>query len=819
MKQVPVRALARPLIASAMVLSMVLLSAAGAGGAPQAHGPDGRLPSIPARQPGPHKAVPGEVLVHFRPGKKPPSAASMGAKNVQSLSVKGWTLVRLRHGESIDQAMARFRADPSVDNVTTNHVYYSESVPSDTLFGLQWGLQNTGQTVLGTNGTAGADISATTAWDTTTGSSSIIVAIADSGVNSAHPDLAPNVIPGQNFVPDRPPTSTWDGFGHGSHVAGIVGARGNNEYGVTGVAQRISIMPIRVLDNIGEGDTQWIADGFDWAASHGAKVVNASFGGSDFDPVMQSAMASHPNTLFVVAAGNASSDNDTTPDYPCNFSLPNLICVAASDQKDHLAGFSNFGAQSVNLAAPGVNIASTYKTVSAGDGGSGYALADSPAGGYTDGADNWAQSAATITPPGGATDCTLNYRLRASLAPNDIFTAETAPASTPNVWSTVDSAGGSSGFSTLGDFESHTPAVASDGAAFRFRFRLHTDPSQTSDGVYVDNVGVTCNAGATTALPVNTFGSSLSGYTTGGNPNTWGTTSIAYTWVYMDGTSMATPMVSGAAGLLWSAHPNATVAGVKDALLRSVDQLPAFASTTSSGGRLNVASALQTIDAVAPTGVGFTPGPLSSPFQLSPSFSIGWTATDGTGTGVKSYDVRYRRARYTGTFGAWITWKSSTTATTASFPGAVGSSYCFEVRARDKVLNTSAWSAPRCTELPVNDTSLSAGPGWSRLKSSSTYLGDYTYSTTRFATLTLANAYWRQIDLVVSVCSGCGSVAVFSGSTNLGTFSTNASSSGSRHLVVVRGSTRVNGPVTITIRIVSPSTHPVRIEGLGLLQY
>ena len=820
MKKVFPRALARPLVATAMAVSLVAGSAGVAVGVARAPRHDTDFRSIPMSHSGAKKSVPGEVLVKFT--RAPASARAVGARSIESFGVKGWKLVRLRGGESVDHAIARFRHDPNVEDATSNHVYYAQSVPNDTFFGVQWGLQNTGQSVLGVSGTPGADISAPSAWDVTTGSSSIVVAVADSGVD-AHPDLAGNVISGQNFVPGRPSTSTWDAFGHGSHVAGIVGARGNNEYGVTGVAQRIAIMPIRVLDESGTGDTSWIAAGFTWAASHGARVINASFGGSDADPAMQDAIAGHPNTLFVVAAGNSGRNNDTTPDYPCNFTLPNLICVAASDQNDNRASFSNYGANSVHLAAPGVNILSTYKQDSAGDGGSGYALSDSPAGGYLTGTHSWVESGIVtppiVTPPNTtAKDCTLDYSLRASLGPNAVLTVETASTSSPSTWTTVDTFGGPSGFSTFGSYDDHTPGVAANGQPFRFRFRFDVTGAQTSDGVYLDNVGVKCNGGSYTALATNSFGSTLSGYTHGGTNDSWGTTSIAYIWVYMSGTSMATPMVTGAAGLLWAAHPNATAAGVKDAILRSVDLVPAFANKTVTGGRLNAAQALQMIDATPPT-VSFKAGALSNPFQLSPTFSIGWSADDGTGRGVKDYSVRYEKANYNGGFGPWTNWKTNVTGTGAPFPGAVGYSYCFEVRARDNVLNTSAWSAPKCTAIPVNDTTLTAGAGWSRIKSSTRYLGDDTYSASKGATLTLANAYWRRIDLVVSVCSGCGSVAVYSGSTSLGIFSTNAPSFGTRHLLFVGSSSHVNGPVTITIRVTSASGHAVMIEGLGLLRY
>ena len=815
MKNVSPRGFMRPLIASALALGLVAASAGVAVGGSRPARQDTALSSVsnaPARGP---RYVAGEVLVHFRKGRAPSSARAIGARSIRSLSVAGWKLLRLRGGESVDHAVARLRSDARVDGVTPNHIYTSFGVPSDTLFPVQWGLQNTGQTVQGVSGTSGADISATSAWDVTTGSSSIIVAVADSGVNSVHPDLAPNVIAGQNFVPDRPSTSTYDAFGHGSHVAGIIGAHGNDEYGVTGVAQRVSIMPIRVLDDSGGGETSQIAEGFQWAAAHGAKVVNGSFGGPDDDPVVKASIQGNPNTLFVVAAGNASSNNDNVPDFPCNDSSPNLICVAASDQNDNLASFSNFGAGHVHLAAPGVNIASTYKPDPAGYLDTGYALSDSPAGGYTDHADNWAQYNATLN-PSGATNCKLNYRLRAALAPNDIFTAETAPQSDPNNWTAVDTAGGGAGFTTTGNYVSRSVNVAGDGAPFRFRFHLNADAQQVSDGVYVDNVGVMC--GSTTLLASVQFTTSMDGFITGGTPNTWGRTSIAYTWVYMNGTSMASPMVAGAASLLFAAHPTTSVAAVKAALLQGVDPLPAFATTTFSGGRLNIDKALQVIDATPPTGVALTGTGIASPYQLASSFGLGWTATD-PGSGVKSFDVRYERAPYNGGFGPWTTWKSGVTTAGATFGSAPGYSFCLEVRARDNFGNVSGWTAPRCTDFPVNDTQLSAGAGWSRIKSSTRYLGDDTYTASKGATLTLANAQWRRMDLVVSVCNGCGSVAVFSGKTLLGTFSTNSPSFGTRHLVLVQASGHVNGPATITIRVTSPSGHAVMIEGLGLFRY
>jgi subtilisin family serine protease len=196
--------------------------------------------------------VPGEVLVRFKNGRSPLHAADVGARSLDAKAVDGWKLVRLEASETTEEAIARLGADPSVAEVTANYVYHSLTVPNDSLFPLQWGLRNTGQTINGdwgsVAGTAGADTSAAQAWDTTTGSGSVIVGVVDSGVAATHPDLKPNVVAGYNFVGDRTTGDTHDVLGHGSHVAGIIGAAGNDGYGVTGVSPHVKILPLRALD-------------------------------------------------------------------------------------------------------------------------------------------------------------------------------------------------------------------------------------------------------------------------------------------------------------------------------------------------------------------------------------------------------------------------------------------------------------------------------------------------------------------------------------------------------------------------------------------
>jgi subtilisin family serine protease len=147
--------------------------------------------------------------------------------------------------------------------------------------------------------------------------------------------------------------------GHGTHVAGTIGARGGDATGVAGVAWDASIMPLRILDANGSGTVADAIEAYEYAASHGARVLNASFGSTGYSLAEHQAIQQLPEVLFVVAAGNDGTDNDVTPHYPCAYPVEHLVCVAASNQSDRLAGFSNYGVKSVDLAAPGTNVLSS----------------------------------------------------------------------------------------------------------------------------------------------------------------------------------------------------------------------------------------------------------------------------------------------------------------------------------------------------------------------------------------------------------------------------------------------------------------------------
>ena len=176
-----------------------------------------------------------------------------------------------------------------------------------------------------------------------------------------HPDLKANIASGgKDFVDgDDIPN---DQNGHGTHVAGTIGAVGNNGVGVSGVAWKAHLLPIRVLNAKGSGSVSTVLKGEEYAAAAGAKVVNMSLGGASPSQAEYDALRTASSTLFVVAAGNDSANVDTTDSYPCAYDLPNVVCVAATGGNDQLADFSNYGANTVDIAAPGVDILSTWPT-------------------------------------------------------------------------------------------------------------------------------------------------------------------------------------------------------------------------------------------------------------------------------------------------------------------------------------------------------------------------------------------------------------------------------------------------------------------------
>ncbi len=321
--------------------------------------------------------VEDEILVKFKdttPDFSIMSTVQLLSSNVKREIVKEkLLLLKLKEGKSVEDAIADFKEIPDVKYVQPNFIYkIMSTTPNDTYYPNLWGLKNTGQTISNPSynnnnpGTLGMDMDMELAWDFVTDCSSIIVAVIDSGVNYNHVDLAGNmwngaVNHGYDFVggDDNP----MDLNGHGTHVAGTIGAVGNNSIGTTGICWDVSIMAVRVFNAAGTGTTADIIAGAYYAVDNGAKILNMSLGGSNFDQALYDAIgyAKNNNVIVVAAAGNNSTDNDTVLHvYPSDFDHDNIISVTALDQSYELADFSNYGNISVDVGAPGANITSEW---------------------------------------------------------------------------------------------------------------------------------------------------------------------------------------------------------------------------------------------------------------------------------------------------------------------------------------------------------------------------------------------------------------------------------------------------------------------------
>jgi len=265
--------------------------------------------------------------------------------------------------------------------VEPDFLVYSSTEPNDPSFqnGSQWSLNNFGQS----GGTAGADISATDAWEIRNDASSVVVGVVDTGIRTTHQDLVDNLwvnsgeiagngqdddgngviddVHGFNAIDDNGDPTDFDG--HGTHVSGTVGAQGNNDTGVSGVSWNVQLMGLRFLGAQG-GFTSDAIEAIDYGRVAGVDILNNSWGGGGFSTALFNAIqrAEDADILFVVAAGNDSSNNDTNPAYPASYTLDSVVSVASSTRTDALSSFSNFGSNSVDLAAPGSSILSSFVT-------------------------------------------------------------------------------------------------------------------------------------------------------------------------------------------------------------------------------------------------------------------------------------------------------------------------------------------------------------------------------------------------------------------------------------------------------------------------
>jgi subtilisin family serine protease len=586
---------------------------------------------------------PNRVIVEWAPGaSRSDRVAARQSADVTSLRPLGDPLFQLLEanlGQSASDVLGALRGNPAVQAASRDGYSSLDSVPNDPLFGELWGLSNGGGGIDGFFGAvAGADVNAPLAWDRTTGSPSTVIADLDSGYRFDSPDLGPVAWtnPGEiagnsidddsnGFVDDvhgydfvgasaDSPTSDSDptddnliSGGHGVHTAGTMGAAGDNSVGITGIAQNVRIMPLRVCANSAANKDETRCPfssqiaAINYAGAMGAKAANMSLGGTTFNTPERDAIAANPQTLFVISAGNDGDDNDLEPHYPCNYdplaegksAVDNVLCVAATDQADQLASFSDWGASSVDLGAPGTETLSTFPVLTttlvddfeasdfssewettegagmgraaAGDGPlTSFGMNDSPGAAPAPSSAHQSTLTDGISVPAGSGACTLSgLRFRSADTGSSFSYAvfKDGESAFTNTGSTNTSGSEMVPFNTV-------PISGLGGHSVKIRFGYTAGPSPTAaNGIWLDDLKLTCHA------PLST----PPGYE------------------FLQGTSMAAPHVTGAAGLLFSLRPAATVTEVRDALLAGVDAIPSLAGETSTGGRLNVAKAMEVL--------------------------------------------------------------------------------------------------------------------------------------------------------------------------------------------------------------------------------
>lgn len=597
----------------------------------------------------------GELLVKFVKGvsansvNQIASSRSMRIKKRYSLLSQrtGNEIVLMKSSGTTEQMILAMKNHPAVAAFSPNYRRQLDATPNDTRYSELWGLHNTGQT----GGVADADIDAAEAWNTTTGSSDVIVAVIDTGIAYNHPDLANNIwineaeASGRSLVDDDgngyvddiygfdaagdlgvlPDMDPQDGHGHGTHCAGTIGAVGNNSLGVTGINWNVKLMALKMFDNSGgSGNDAYaiacIEYAIDQKVNRGQNVVaiNASWGGSAYNDLLKTAIdqAGAAGIVFCAAAGNTGDDNDTTPHYPSSYTSTNIIAVTSTDDSDGFGGH-NYGATSVDIGAPGIGILSTipislnptifYDDMESGSGNwttggtnNSWAIttdnefvddfgatpnttnfwSDSPGVDYLVNTDSYLATVADIDLSGYTRNAVgISFKaawlLDAGLD-NDHAYVEISKDSGAN-WTVLGECVNEAGYVHYWQAKEFEIPELYKTANFRFRFHFVSDGTNNSwmRGWLIDNVGV-------------------------------GVYSYDNSYDCWNGTSMATPHVTGAYALLAGYHTGETMAQLISRILTTVDVLASLDSKCVTGGRLNVnsalgASATPTITVTAPT--------------------------------------------------------------------------------------------------------------------------------------------------------------------------------------------------------------------------
>lgn len=337
------------------------------------------------------ESVPGEYIVKLRETVSAKASVNVLSQKLGSFvkdTIPGQNIVVIKRPvfEIQSNVIKSLSENPDVEIVEPNFIYKTSRTPDDPMFGQLWGLKNIGQQDSENRaGVVGVDIGAEQAWDITTGSKDVLVAVIDTGIDFNHPDLKDNLwtneaeangksgvdddsngivddIYGANFVDAAKPTGNpLDDHGHGTHCSGTIGATGNDGKGIVGVAWNVRLMGVKFLSKSGSGSLDGALKGIDYATQMGAKIMSNSWGGGGYSETLKQAIerANSAGALFVAAAGNESNNNDASPTYPATYDVPNVLSVAAIDNAGQIASFSNYGRTKVHVGAPGVNIYSS----------------------------------------------------------------------------------------------------------------------------------------------------------------------------------------------------------------------------------------------------------------------------------------------------------------------------------------------------------------------------------------------------------------------------------------------------------------------------
>ena len=691
----------------------------------------------------------GRVIVRWdEDSSRADRAQARSAVDTQDFAGLGkrFQVLALPEGEDASAAVARLQKNPAVADAGLDGFSQLHAISPDPLFDQLWGLDNQGVPVGGAgSATAGADIDAIKAWTKTTGSKSVIVADLDDGIRPQHPDLKNRIWSNSDELPadgidndgngyiddtfgmdfagpdididpllfDNDPTDDIQQGGHGTHTAGTIAAQGNNGEGITGVAQEATIMPLRVCGFSPSAvgvfcpySSQIAA--INYAGENGARIANMSLGGTFGEPLVRDAFAANPQVLFVISAGNNGKDTQVSGQttFPCSWdpttsSVPgavdNVVCVAASDQNDAKASFSNWGKTNVDIAAPGTETLSTFTTSPAFtenfEGSFGFSGWTSGGWAHVSGApltsfgitNNTASQiggdtrtvqtpSATVTGPGF---CTLSFFRKLTSTGNDA-------QSTNDQFSYRGVVDGTPQSAVLGVNQApgvystnfSVPAGSAQVAA-SFSFRKGTNTA-ASNGVWLDDVKLTC------WVPPGQETSESYGF--------------------LQGTSMAAPHVTGTAALLASYEPQASTMQLKQALLSTVDAVAQFNPDTgsfpiSTGGRLNADKALDEIDALVAPETRIDSGPSGTTTDTSATLTFSSPAKNPV-----SFECRIDGAPF------------AACASPLVINGLAVGSHAFEVRAKDTPGNvdptpaTATWTVAAPVIPPPPDQQQQAQP-------------------------------------------------------------------------------------------------------------